>query len=267
MFCKTSGLAGENDAGGEGHGEPLVRIDGDGVGKFDAANEIAMLVGEDGGGAVGSVDVEPELVTTRNFGESDEVVDGAGVGGAGGADDAEGLVAGGEICADRGFEGRGIELHARVHGDAAKGAASESEQADGFVERMMAFRGGVENGLRADGSDTFFDGVREVSGESHCERGKVCFVATAGEGAVEGGGPADTFADPAHGLGFNLRGELRAREAGELRIERGDEGFGENGDVGRRGIHQAEVVGGGNVESLVDELGGDVVENARGVGA
>ena len=243
-----------------------MRIDGDGVGKLDAANEIAMLVGEDGGGAVGTVNVEPELMAARNFGESDEVVDGAGVGGAGGANDAEGLVAGGEICADRGFEGRGIELHARVYGDAAEGAAAESEQADGFVERVMAFRGSVENRLRADGSDSFFNGVRKVSGEGHRERGKIGFVATAGKGAVEGGGPADSFADPAHGFGFNLRGELRACEAGELRIQCGDEGFSENCDVSRRGIHQAKVVGGGNVEPLVDELGGDVVENAGGVG-
>ncbi len=244
-----------------------MRIDGDGVGKLDAANEIAMLVGKNGGGSVGSVNVEPELVTARNFGESNEIVDGAGVGGAGGADDAEGLEAGGEICADRGFERGGIELHARVYGDAAKGAASESQQANGFVERMMAFRGSVENWLGADRSDTFFNGVRKVSGEGHRKRGEIGFVATAGKGAVEGGGPADTFADPAHGFGFNLRGELRAREAGELRIERGDQGFGENGDVSRRGIHQAEVVRGGNVESLVDELSGDVVENARGIGA
>ena len=131
---KTSGFAGKDDAGCEGHGEPLVRIDGDGVGKFDATNEIAMLVGKNGGSSVGSVNVEPELMMTGDFGESDKIVDGAGVGSARGANDAEGLVASSEICADRGFEGSGIELHARVNGDTAESAASESEETNGFVE-------------------------------------------------------------------------------------------------------------------------------------
>jgi len=98
--------------------------------------------------------------------------------------------------------------------------------------------------------------------EGHCQRREISFVAATGEGAVEGRGPTDTLANPADSLGFDFRSELGAGEAGELRIERRDQSLGKNGDVSRRGIHQAEVVGRGNVESLVDEFGGDVVENS-----
>lgn len=104
-----------------------------------------------------------------------------------------------------------------------------------------------------------------MGGECHRQRGEVSFVAAAGESAVKAGVPADTFADPANCLGFNLGSELRTRKTGKLRIKRGDEGFREDRDVGRRGIHQSEIVSGRDVETLVDKFGGEVVENAGGI--
>ena len=108
-----------------------------------------MLVGEDGGGSVGTVHVEPELdgggaISPRAMRSStapELVVPAVPT-------MQKGLWPAAEICAGSRLRGlRGSSCSARVYGDAAEGAAAESEEANGFVERVMAFRGGVENRL------------------------------------------------------------------------------------------------------------------------
>ena len=127
-----------------------------------------------------------------------------------------------------------IKLDAIGDGDAAQRLAAEAQQSDGFVERVVGFFGGVNDRLRADGRDSVFDRRREVMRERQGEAAEVGFVASAGESAVEGLLPAKALADPAHGFGLDLGGQLRARHSGELRVERGDEGFGENSSVSGR---------------------------------
>src|SRR4051812_5718656 len=83
--------AGQNHACGEGHGEPLVWIDSDRVGPFDAGYEMVMLVAESSGGAVCAVHVQPEGVTLADIGKRIQVVDGAGICGADGSDNSERL--------------------------------------------------------------------------------------------------------------------------------------------------------------------------------
>ncbi len=93
-------MAGEYDAGGEWHCEPLVRIDSDGVAALDAADQISMRIAEYGGGAVSSVEMKPQILTVAEVGEGGDVIDGAGVGSSCGGDDAERLAAGGAVFAD-----------------------------------------------------------------------------------------------------------------------------------------------------------------------
>ena len=58
-----------------------------------------------------------------------------------------------------------------------------------------------------------------------------------------------------------VHADLRPVQAGELRIERGDEGLGEERHVGRRGIHHSQIVCAGNVEPVVDQFTADLIEN------
>jgi hypothetical protein len=59
----------EQRAAGEGHEEPLVRVDGDGVGALDAAQAPAVLLREGEPAAVGRVHVEPEFELAREVGQ------------------------------------------------------------------------------------------------------------------------------------------------------------------------------------------------------
>ena len=230
--------------------------------QFDAANEMAMGVAEGRGGSVSAVEVQPEIFALADFGEGGNVVDGSGVRGASGGDYAERFVAGGAVFANRALQCVEIKLDAVGDGDAVQRLATEAEQSDGLVERVVRFFGGVNHRLRADGRDAIFNRGREVMRERQSEAAEVGFVASAGESAVEGLLPAEAFADPADGFGLDLGGELRARHGGQLRVERGDEGFGENSSVSRRWVHEAKVVGGGDVKALVDQLSGGVAQES-----
>ena len=121
-------MAGQDDSGGEGHGEPFVRVDRDGVGALNAAQQRAIFVTECGGCSVSAIDVQPESVTLGNRGQGVEIVDGSRTGGARGGNNAEGKKAAGVVGFNLQDEARGVEPEPVVDRNPAHRLASESEQ-------------------------------------------------------------------------------------------------------------------------------------------
>ena len=96
------------------------------------------------------------------------------------------------------------------------------------------------------------------------ERAQVGFRAAAGKCAAELIlVPANSLRDPAEGLLFNPRCELRPRQRSQLRIQRGDQGLRQHRHIGWRGIDQAKIIRAGNMKSLIDHLRANVVEDSR----
>jgi hypothetical protein len=80
------------------------------------------------------------------------------------------------------------------------------------------------------------------------------FIPAAGKGAIERSVPTNTLADPAHGFALNPRSKLGASQTGKLRIQCRYQRFRQHCHVGRRRVHQAKIVGAGNVEALGDHV-------------
>ena len=134
-----------------------MRVDGNGVAEFDTADEMAISVAKCCGGAVSAVEMKPEILTSADFGESRNIVDGSGVCSASGSDYAERFVAGGTVVADGALQSVEVKLDAVGYVDSVQCFAAEAEQADGFVERVVRFGGGVNHRRRTDGSDAVFN--------------------------------------------------------------------------------------------------------------
>ena len=102
-------VADQQEARVVGNMRPLVQIEGDRLGALDAGHQRAQALGERGQRAERPVDVEPELVRLGDVGDGVEIVHGAGVDRARGADDQERQVPLAAVLGDRGFEP--IEAH------------------------------------------------------------------------------------------------------------------------------------------------------------
>src|SRR5690242_7024726 len=68
-------------------------------------------------------------------------------------------------------------------------------------------------------SDLMRHHVRKFRSESECQRGKVCFIATARKCAAKWAIPSHAFTDPAYRLQLDFRCELRASQRRQLRSE------------------------------------------------
>jgi hypothetical protein len=71
----------QKEAGRDRDKEPLVRVDGDGVGSIDAGECVLKLIEQSRRAAVARVDVKPQIVTSAQLGDLVEWIDGAGAGG------------------------------------------------------------------------------------------------------------------------------------------------------------------------------------------
>src|SRR4030081_3232763 len=126
---------------------------------------------------------------------------------------------------------------------------------------MVSFHRGIEDRLSAYRGDAILDYVREVRRERHSQCTEVRFIAAGCERSTGCSLPSHQLPNPANGFGLDSRSGLRPVETGELRIERGDQGLGEERHVGRRGIHHSKIVRAGNVEPVVDQFPADLIEN------
>src|SRR5215813_6689037 len=132
-------MASENDSAAEWHGQPFLRVDGDGVAQLDAAHKMTMGIAENDRGSVGSVEVQPEIFAAADLRDGRNIVNSTGVSSSGGGDNAEGLASSLAIFSNRLLQGVEIKLGAVSDRNTAKGASAEAEKAHGFVERMVGF--------------------------------------------------------------------------------------------------------------------------------
>src|SRR6202171_6385154 len=126
---------------------------------------------------------------------------------------------------------------------------------------MVSFHRSIEDRLSADRGDAVLDYVREVRGERHGQCTEIRFIPAACERSTGCGLPPHQLPNPANGPLLDAGSRLRPVETGELRIERGDQGLGEERHVGRRGIHHSKIMCAGNVEPVVDQFTADLIEN------
>src|ERR1700704_5718273 len=126
---------------------------------------------------------------------------------------------------------------------------------------MVSFYRGIEDWLSAYRGDAILDYVREVRGKSHGQGTEVRFIAAGCERSTGCSLPSHQLPNPANGFRLDSGSGLRPVETGELRVECGDQGLGEERHVGRRGIHHSKIVCAGNVEPVVDEFTADLIEN------
>src|ERR1700693_775737 len=124
---------------------------------------------------------------------------------------------------------------------------------------MVSFHRGIEDRLSANRGDAILDYARELSRERHGQGTEVRFIAAGCERSTGCSWPSHQLPNPANGFRLDSRSRLRSVETGELRIERGDQGLGEERHVGRRGIHHSKIGCAGNVEPIVDQLTEDLM--------
>ena len=98
-----------------------------------------------GGGGVGAVDVEPEVLGGAEVGDLGQGIDGAGVGGAGVGDDRQGQEPGGAVGLDGAGQFARIEALAGVGVEAADAIADDPQRARGAVDRGMGLVGAIEH--------------------------------------------------------------------------------------------------------------------------
>src|SRR5229473_3882560 len=126
---------------------------------------------------------------------------------------------------------------------------------------MVSFHRSIEDRLSAYRGEAVLDYVREVRGERHGQCTEIRFIPAACERSTGRILPSHQLPNPANGFRLDSRSGLRPVETGELRIERGDQGLGEERHVSRRGIHHSKIMRARNVESIVDQFTADLIEN------
>ena len=174
----------ENTAAADGEVEPLVGVERNGVGFGYAVEEMARG-GESGKAAVSGVDVEPEALTANETGEVANGIDGAGGGGTGAGDDAEGEPAGAAVFVDEAVEVGEVHLETVIHADVTDVCLAEAEHGGGLGNREVSFPGDVQAHGFADGGDTVADHVYRSLGAARSREGsKIRHGPAAGIGPI-----------------------------------------------------------------------------------
>ena len=138
-------LADEQGAALERLVEPLVRIEGDGVGQLDPLQPAAPALGQRREAAVGAVDVAPRAARAGDLGELGQRVDRAGVGRAGAERDEQRPPPGGEVGVHRARQQVGAHAVLRVDGQHAHLVGVEAERARRAGQRRVRLVGDVED--------------------------------------------------------------------------------------------------------------------------
>ena len=120
-------MPGEYDTGNKGHGQPLMRIDSHGITPLDAAQQVAVSIAEGRRRAVSAVQMKPQSFAFAQVGNGGNVVNDAGVGGAGGCDHGKRYFPRLTIGSDGGFECRNIQRAYAVQRDPSQCLASQSQ--------------------------------------------------------------------------------------------------------------------------------------------
>jgi hypothetical protein len=240
-------LSDEEAAAAVGEEHPLVRVQGDGVGLFDAVQSLLAALGQLEEPAVGGVDVEPEVVGVGDVGDGVEVVDRARVGGTGTGDDEERTL----VSLDVVLEGVDIHPQVFVAGDDADGVCVGREAGEGgrLEDRVVGLV------VDVDRSTTTADGL---PCRHHCR--EVGEGAARGQDALGGLREVEEVGDPADGLLLDLH--ERGGEGGDRRVavHGGGDEVGEGSRVQAATGDEGEVPGARGVDGFGRGVA-DVVED------
>src|SRR5580765_8096085 len=220
-----------------------------------------MFVREHRGGAVGSVNMHPQIVSPADFCDYDQVVHNSRIRRAGRSHYAEGNSPCRAVQLNHLLQLHWIELQVAGHRYALQSLAPDAEQPSRFVERMMRFGRGIHHRQLADRCDAVLHRTGEVMRQRERHAAEVRFVTSAGERAAEFAVPTDALGNPAHSLEFDLRSELRPCQCRQLRIQGRYHRLRDESHVGRRRVHEAEVVRAGYMKSLGYHLAKDFLQH------
>src|SRR5438128_942218 len=196
-------MPGEEETRGKRHGQPFVRIEGDGVGLLNSAHQAAVPVREKNSGSISAIDVEPDVIASANLVNQRNFINRARARRSGSSYNAEWLLAGRQIFFDRYLELLHIELQALVYRNSAERPASQPQQACGLIQRMMPFHRCIKNRLSANGSNTVLNHIRKARGERHGQRAVIRFVSACGKRSAGSSSPSDQVPDPANGFSLD----------------------------------------------------------------
>ena len=121
----------------------LWKIEGDGAGALHAGDLRAQQGRERGERPEGAIDMEPEVLARCDLRDAGEVIEGADIHRARGADDKEGCEPGGAIGGDCLSECREVHAEIAVDGNAAEGRAADSGHIHRIGHTAMDAGGGV----------------------------------------------------------------------------------------------------------------------------
>ncbi len=219
-------VAQQHATGLEGLEQPFVRIERERIDELNTLKRPAALVAEHRSSAIRAIGVEPEPLAAAEGGELRQRIDGAGVGGAGVGNDAEGAAALCAVGGDFPFQRVKRQPEILVRGDFTDLCGREAENTERAVDRHMRLIGIVNDGIG--------DLIAETSVARGGERGEVGDGATADKQAAGGLRQTAELAQPIHGDQLDLS---RART--------GEPVAGENIEAARKRIsHDGHKVAG-----------------------
>ncbi len=209
------GVAQQDAAHGLRQVEPLVRVDRERVDALEPAEQGSARRRGRRGGAVGAVDVHPDVVLGADVGEGVERIDGARAGRARDADDGDGRHAGRDVRLDRAGELVGPDAEGVVAADLAKRAPAQAEHVAGAADRVVGLLGGVDRGRT--GLDAQLARGRQGPGPGAGQAREVGERPAARE-VADPGRESDQLREPAPRHVLHLGG--RARAPSEVGVER-----------------------------------------------
>ena len=167
------------------HVHPLVQIKGQRVGALHAGNQVPRIRGQGGPGAKGTVHVQPQVLLGAELCQRVQVVDRAGVGRPGCANDAEWQVACPAILRDGRAQRRQVDLKGVVDRHQVEGIAAQAQQLDRLLDRAVDLLRGIEDHGLGGGAEAFVAQVEPGLGVArHGEPDQVGGRAAAGQQAA-----------------------------------------------------------------------------------
>ena len=252
------GLAVEQGGTVERGKQPLVGIDDKRVDQFDSVEAGPDRGREEGGAAVGPVDVEPPLAFAGECSDAGQIVDDSGVGGAPGGHDGDHVIGPGVAIEERTDGGSGQPVVV-----ARDEQALHAEDVGGLADRRVGFLAdGDHRTLGRLGPHAVVRGVpadhqaREVPGRSARD-----------EAATGGFGQSGLGGDHRQGLVFGHRHAGRLQPGGAVHGGRGDHHVEQHGRLGGGGRNERQVERTVAGDHGFGEMLGEDVEHPLGIGA
>ncbi len=116
-LCQELGPRGQEHPATHRRRKPFVRVDGEGIRRFEARQRAAQPVGRDQGAGPGGVNMTPKAMATRNIDTVRERIDHSRICGAGSRDDHHRDVSGHPISDDRLLQSRDVHAAEAVGRD------------------------------------------------------------------------------------------------------------------------------------------------------